>query len=322
MWEKIVNYLFYNLMNLNPATPGVELFHFIFYDFFKIIFMVTVIMGIITFLKTYIPEDKLHKLMTKNFLGSNYFFASFFGVITPFCSCSSIPIFMGLLKAGVPLGPAFSFLITSPLVNEVLIVLMFSYYGFKITISYVLAGMLIGIVGGVIISFLKLEKEVQADFLPVECKTEANLAAHWAGYKTIAERVNFSVKEVKKLLSSIYLYIFIGVVLGGVLHNYIPKEVINAVVGGKSIWAVPLAVLIGIPIYAGCSTVAPMIFSITTQGVPIGTALSLLMAISGLSLPEALILKSALKLKLLIIFFTVVGISIILIGYLFNFLYT
>ncbi len=308
-------------MQLDPATPGVKVFEFIFYDFFKLIFMVSLIMGVISFIKTYIPEDKLVKVMKKNFLGLNYFAASLFGVITPFCSCSSIPIFMGLVKAGVPLGPAFAFLVTSPLVNEVLIVLMFSYYGLKITVAYVIAGMFVGIFSGLIISKLKLENQIQDKFSPTCNSKDANLEAVKRSFHAFKDRLSFVVKEVKALLSSIYIYIFIGVTLGALIHNYVPENIIYTISGGTSIWSVPIAVLIGIPIYAGCSTVAPLIFSITQQGVPLGTSLALLMAISGLSLPEALILKSALKIKLLVIFFSLVGIGILIVGYLFNFLF-
>ncbi|MFA5878953.1 MAG: permease [Candidatus Margulisiibacteriota bacterium] len=315
MWQNTVDFLLYSVLRLNQTSAVSHIINFVIYDFFKLLFMVAIIMGIISFIKTFIPKDKLQQVMTTKTFGINYFAAALFGVITPFCSCSSIPIFMGFIRAGVPIGVAFTFLITSPLVNEVLIVLMFSFYGFWITFFYVCAGMILGIVSGFIISLLQLEDQFTDSFL-VSCDNSND--SDKMIFRNLLDRFNYTFIEVKKLLKSIYLYIFIGVFLGGILHNFVPKETLLKISGGKSFWAVPLAVLIGVPIYAGCSTVAPMIFSITSQGVPLGTSLALLMAIAGLSLPEALILKSALKLKLLLIFYGIVTVGIIIVGYLFN----
>ena len=316
-WQKTVDFLLYNLLNLNPNLPLNQVINFIISDFFKLIFMISLIMGLISFIKTFIPQAKLQQIMTTKTFGLNYLAAALFGVITPFCSCSGIPIFMGFIRAGVPIGVAFTFLITSPLVNEVLIVLMFSYYGFWITFCYVIAGMSLGIICGFVISLLQLEDQFTDSFL-VSCDTTIDLEK--IAFTTFASRLKYSFDEVIKLLRSIYLYIFVGVFLGAIIHNFVPKEALMKLTGGKSFWSIPLAVLLGVPIYAGCSTVAPLIFSISTQGVPLGTSLAFLMAVSGLSLPEALILKSALKIKLLLIFFGIVTVGIIIIGYLFNFL--
>ena len=326
MWKKFTDWFIFSLLQLPTDSFWGNFLNFLIYDFFKILSMVIVIMFIISFLRSFLTDTRLNKLLSKNVFGLNYLGASLFGAVTPFCSCSGIPIFIGIVKAGAPLGVAISFLVTSPIVNEVVLILMGTYYGWKLAAIYALAGISLGIISGLIIARLNLDGELILNSEQKKCCCEETPSETCQkeiaeiGPKTIEERLYFFLSETRRLIKDIWKFILLGVAIGGLIHNAIPKELVHKYTGGKSWWVVPSAVLLGIPLYAGCSTAAPAIFSITSQGVELGTSLALLMSISGLSLPEALILKSSMSTKLLLIFFSIVGVGIIFIGYLFNFL--
>ncbi len=323
MWKNFTDWLVFKLLKMSPLSFWGEFVNFVIYDFFKIISMVFTIMLIVSFLRSFLSEENLNKTLSKNMFGLNYLAASIFGAITPFCSCSGIPIFIGMVEAGVPLGVAISFLVTSPIVNEVVVILMGNYYGWGLATIYALSGILLGVTSGLIISHLNLDKELTLKAKQTCCSIGKN--NNCCGGKELPitimkTRLNFAWNETTRLMKDIWKFILLGVTLGGLIHNLIPQSIIHKYTGAKNWWTVPLAVLFGIPMYAGCSTVAPAIFSITSQGVELGTSLALLMSIAGLSLPEAMILKSSISIKLLLIFFSIVGAGIISIGYLFNFL--
>ena len=240
------------------------------------------------------------------------FFASVFGAISPFCSCSSVPLYIGFLKAGVPLGVAFSFLITSPLVNEIVFVLLVGTFGWKMAISYAFCGIALGVIAGLILGRFNLASDIIN--LKVNCAEETLPT-------TFKERINYSIEETKWILKRVFPFVIIGVAIGAFIHGYIPEEFITQYIKSDSVFAVPIAVLIGIPIYLGCSTMVPIVFAFTQKGIAIGTALALMMSVAGLSLPEAVLLKSVMKYRLLAIFYTVVGLGIILIGYLFDLIF-
>jgi len=254
-------------------------------------------------------------MMLKTRFGLGNLAAAVFGAVTPFCSCSSIPIFIGFLKAKVPVGIAFSFLITSPLVNEVAFVIMGGMFGWKLAALYAISGILLGVIAGMILGALKMEKNIILD-------NEGKDIEEKYLPKTFSGKLQFALTEGKKTLEKLLPYIIGGVAVGAAIHGYVPQEFFENYVGKNSILSVPIAVIIGIPIYAGCSTIVPLIFSITANGVPLGTSLAFMMAIAGLSLPEAIILKRVMKFKLLLAFFATVAVGITIIGYLFNFLGT
>jgi len=322
MWLKTVNYFVFDILKLASGSFAGDVLSFIIYDFFKILTLVFLIMTLVGYIRTYLDSEKLSGLMHKKMFGLNYLAASTLGAVTPFCSCSGIPIFIGLIKSGIPLGVAIAFLVTSPIVNEVVLVLMGNYYGWHIAAIYGISGILLGVISGIVISALKMDDQIILKKKTVCCSDGSceEESVENPVYNNQKDRLIFAVTETSELLKSITKFIFLGVFIGGFIHNLIPSDVIQTYTGGNSLLSVPIAVFIGVPIYAGCSTIAPAIFSITAQGVPLGTSLALLMSVAGLSLPEAMILKSTMSLKLLAIFFGIVSIGIIFTGYLFNYI--
>jgi len=247
--------------------------------------------------------------------GVGNFFAALFGAVTPFCSCSSIPLFFGFLKAGAPLGITFSFLITSPLINEYLVVLMIGLFGWKITALYVLSGLFIGIVSGIILGRLKLERFLVADFIG-----QANGNSDTTHYPHLFSRIQFGYNEAISIVKKIWIWILLGVGVGAFIHNYVPQETIQLLISKTGVFSVPIATLLGVPMYGSCAAIVPIAVVLFQKGIPLGTALSFMMAISALSLPEAIMLRRAMKLQLILIFFGITTAAIIFTGYVFNLL--
>ncbi|MFC1615554.1 permease [Patescibacteria group bacterium] len=312
MFQYIADLLTYDLFRLEAETRFASSVNFFVYDVLKILFLIFVVVTFISFVRTFLGSDKLKILMKKSRFGLGNLAASTFGAVTPFCSCSSIPIFIGFLKARIPVGIAFSYLITSPLVNEVAFVIMGDLFGWHLAILYAISGILLGVFAGMILGALKMDdsiilnnkKNLEEEYLP----------------KSFSGKLQFALIEGRKTLRKLFPYVLGGVGLGAIIHGYVPQEFFETYIGQHSILSVPIAVVLGIPIYAGCSALVPLIFSITANGVPLGTSLAFMMSIAGLSLPEGIILKRVMKFKLLAIFFGIVGVGIVLIGYLFNFM--
>lgn len=314
MLRLIADWLVYSLLRFGPESKLGAAVHFFIYDSIKILLLLLVMISVIGFLRTFLPQ-KTVKAWLGGRKGFAHFFASAFGAVTPFCSCSSIPIFFGILGAGVPLGVGFSFLITSPLINEYLVVLMLGFFGWKITAAYVVSGMAIGIFAGLILGRMKLERLLVSDFVP------ANSQANGEGeFKNIQARVFFGLKEAYQIIKKLWAWVLLGVAIGALIHNYVPEESIQSIVGKAGAFSVPIATLIGVPMYGSCAAIVPVAVALFQKGVPLGTALSFMMAVSALSLPEAIMLRRAMRLELIAIFFTVTTVAIITMGYIFNFL--
>ncbi len=313
MFQYIANLITHNILNLSEQSKLDIALNFFIYDSLKILFLIFIVVSIIAFVRTYFPISKVQKAASKSKFGIGNIIASLFGSVTPFCSCSSIPLFIGFIKAKVPMGIAFSFLITSPLVNEIAFVLMGELFGWTLAIIYALTGIILGVVAGMILGSLRMDDQIILNDNNKDKK-----------FKTLpqefSKKIKYSLKEGKKTFKKLFLYVLGGVAIGAIIHGYVPQDFFMNIIGKYNFLAVPVAVIIGIPIYAGCSTVVPLIFSITANGVPLGTSLAFMMSIAGLSLPEGIILKRIMRGRLLAIFFTIVGFGIILIGYLFNFL--
>ena len=316
MIKLFTDWLLFSLLNLDPTTKLSESLHFFIYDSIKIIILLFLIVAIIGFLRSYISENKIKKFIKKRKYGSANLVASLFGALTPFCSCSSIPLFLSFLEVGVTL----SFLITSPLVNEYVAVIMWAMFGWKVTVAYIITGILIGVIGGLVIGWLKLEHLIEKKICSCCGDSKCGPTKKKNTFKTLNSRIYFGIDEAVKITKQIWLWILIGVGLGAAMHGYIPEELISKVLETTGIFSVPLAVLIGIPLYANCAAIVPIAVVLFEKGFPIGTALAFMMASAALSLPEAVILKKIMKTKLIITFFTIVGISILVIGYLFNIL--
>ena len=313
MFNTFAELITYNLLALDPETSFGMSVHFFIYDVFKIMVLIFTVMTVIGFIRTYLSPQKLKNFMAKSRWGMGNLAASTFGAVTPFCNCSSIPLFLGFIKARVPLGIAFSYLITAPLVNEVAFVIMGGLFGWKLAVLYAATGIALGVIIGIIRGKLGLEKHLILEM--EDAKIHENALP-----KTFTKKLLHALRGTKLTLKKLWPYVVGGVAVGAAIHGYVPQEFFTNTIGKYEMLSVPMAVLLGVPIYAGCSAVVPVIFSITANGVPLGTSLAFMMSIAGLSLPEAVILKRVMSMKLLAIYFGVVTVGIVIIGLLFNLL--
>lgn len=313
MFQYIADTIVYDLLGLTDEIPQTAVFHFFIYDTLKILFLIFTVVTVIAFIRSFFDPAKFRQSMFKLKYGSGNLAAAAFGAVTPFCSCSSIPLFISFIESGLPPGIAFSFLITSPLVNEVAFVIMGGLFGWKLAFLYALCGITLGVIGGLFIGSLKMDNEVILKNREAR-KMENEMP------KKIKEKVRFAFNFGWWTFKRLLPYVLGGVAVGAIIHGYVPQEFFVNTIGKYKALSVPIATIIGIPVYAGCSMVVPIIFSITVSGVPLGTSLAFMMAIAGLSLPEAIILKRAMSFKLLAIFFALVAVGIVMIGYLFNLL--
>lgn len=313
--QLIANWLSYRVFGLSEYSHLGDSVNFFIYDSVKILLLLLVINYFMAILRHYLPIEKLRDfLASRKWYGVDYLLASIFGTITPFCSCSSIPLFIGFLEAGIPLGVTLSFLITSPLVNQVAVVLFVELFGWKVTILYVISAILLGIVGGFILGKLKLEKYV-ADYV-WKIKSQKNeIKTEKISYKKLA--IKFW-NEGFDLTKKITPYVLIGIAIGAAIHGFIPADFFEKYISAENLFAVPIAAIVAVPMYANAVGVIPIMQSLVEKGIPLGTAMAFMMAVVGLSLPEALILKKVMKVRLLIYFFGITTINIIIIGYLFN----
>ncbi|WP_072680345.1 permease [Arcobacter sp. LA11] len=312
-WEKFVDYLIYSLIGLDKTTHLAQSIHFFIYDTVKIFILLIGIIYLVTFLRSYFPVEKIRDYLQGKHKLLGHIFAAFFGILTPFCSCSAIPLFLGFLQARIPLGVTFSYLISAPLSDAVVIALLFSLFGYKITLLYIGCTLLIAIVAGLIIGSLDLEKEVLIDIKPSSCC--GNNTNEKNSFKN---HLNEAWEGTKDIFNKIYLYVIVGIAIGAFIHGYVPAETIAHYAGGNSWYAPLIGVVMGIPMYSSAAGMIPLIEVLTSKGMLLGTALSFMMAVVALSLPEAMILKRVMSLKLISIFFGIVGSAILLVGYIFN----
>jgi len=313
-WEKLSGDFVYEVLSLQRDTNLAEALHFFLYDTVKIFILLITIIYLVTFLRSYFPVEKAREYLEGKNKIVGHILAALFGMMTPFCSCSAIPLFLGFLQARIPLGVTFSYLISAPLSDAVVIAMMFSLFGWKIALLYVGIALLIAIVAGLIIGAMKLEKEVLIEVKPVNSCCDGTSIEQNIIKQKIAESWDYT----KDIFLKIYPYVIVGIGIGAFIHGYIPADFIGKYAGGD-VWYAPIvAVIMGIPMYSNAAGILPLIEVLTQKGMLMGTALSFMMAVVALSLPEALILKRVLSMKLISIFFFVVGTAILLIGYFFN----
>lgn len=319
MIQNFADWLVYIVFGLSSdQNIGIAL-NFFVYDSIKILlllFMISVLMGIVN---AYFPIERLRQFLTnRNMYGMQYFFASLFGAITPFCSCSSIPLFIGFVKGGIPLGVTFAFLITSPLVNEVAVAMFMGTFGMRITFIYIISGILLGSIGGFILGKMKLESGL-SDWVKQIQQNSLEESVVWKQEHTpFFQRLPVIVKDARDIVKSVLIYVVIGIGIGAFMHGYIPEGFFEEFMSKERWFAVPLSILLAVPMYANAAGVVPVIEVFVAKGIPVGTALAFMMAVVGLSLPEATLLKKVMSWKLIGIFFGVVTFFIILSGYLFN----
>uniref|UniRef100_UPI0040478CEC permease n=1 Tax=Aliarcobacter sp. TaxID=2321116 RepID=UPI0040478CEC len=303
----------FDILSIDKNSHLGEALNFFIYDTIKIFILLITIIYLVTILRSYFPIEKARDYISGKNRVVGHFLAAIFGVLTPFCSCSAIPLFLGFLQARIPLGVTFSYLISAPLSDAVVIAMLFSLFGWKIALLYVCVGLLIAIVAGLIIGAMNLEKEVLIDVKPMQFSYEEEKIEF---SKRLKESWEYTIDIFKK----IYLYVVVGVGIGAFIHGYVPTDFISAYAGGD-VWYAPIvAVIMGIPMYSNAAGILPLVEVLTSKGMLLGTALSFMMAVVALSLPEAMILKRVLSLKLISIFFGIVGVSILFTGYLFNYI--
>lgn len=297
-----------------PKNNYSDVINFFIFDSIKIAILLVAIMMAVHFIKSFFPTYKIRQILASRYRAGGHISAALLGVITPFCSCSAVPLFIGLVESGVPLGITFSYLISAPMVNEVALALLLSLFGWKIAGLYLFSGLIIAVVSGMILGQMKLEPWVE----PSVWQNNLDPNNFVEQKKTLSQRLHGAWKSTWKLYKSVFPYILIGVGLGAFIHGYAPEDLLTQLAGKSNYWAVPLAVLVGVPLYSNAAGTIPVIQSLISKGLPLGTALAFMMSITALSLPEMIILKKVMKPKLLILYFGIVTLGIIFTGYLFN----
>ncbi|MGB9696535.1 MAG: permease [Ignavibacteria bacterium] len=307
-----------NIFGLSSIEDGyARAIEFFIYEVPKVLLLLTLIVFVIGIIRTFFSPEKTKTVLEKKspFLGN--VFASIFGIFTPFCSCSAVPLFIGFVEGGIPLGVTLSFLIAAPMINEIAVVLLFGLFGWKTALIYVLTGLFIAITSGFIIGKLKLEKFVESWVYEIksgEKQSEEDKI-------TFNERIESGYVAVKDIVSRVWIYIVIGIGIGALGHGYVPEDFMAGLMGKSVWWSVPLSVLIGIPLYSNAAGIIPIVQVLLEKGASLGTSLAFMMSVIGLSLPEAVILKKVLRLPLLFIFSGIVGSGIIIVGYIFNLIF-
>lgn len=312
MFKPIADYLVFDLFSLTPGTHLGEALNFFIYDTLKIFFLLTVIIYAVAIIRSWFPPERTKRILShkREYVGN--VMAALLGIVTPFCSCSAVPLFIGFVESGVPLGVTFSFLVSSPMVNEVALVMLWGMFGWKIAFIYIGTGLLVAIVSGIVIGRLKMEKYVQDYVWEMRVGNGEVVEQSWP------ERFAYAREYTLGLLKKIWPYVVIGIGIGGFIHGYVPQDFLVRWAGRDNPFAVPVAVALGVPLYANAAGVIPIVQALTAKGMAIGTVLSFMMAVTALSLPEAIILKNVLKNRLLGVFFGTVTVAIVIVGYLFN----
>lgn len=307
-----------NFIHVNTAFLDSEHYNgavnFFFYDTMKIFLMLSVIIFIVSAIRSFFPPERTKKLLgegkARGFLGN--VFAALLGIVTPFCSCSAVPVFIGFVEAGIPLGVTFSFLISSPMVNEIALVMLWGLFGWKIALLYIATGVTVAIISGIIIGKLNMEKYVEEYVFNVKMGSVEIDKLTWK------QRFIDAAIYVKDILKKIWIYVVIGIAIGGIMHGWAPEGWLAQYAGKNNPFAVFVAVLVGIPLYSNAAGTIPIVKELTRLGMPMGTALAFMMSVTALSLPEMIILRKVLKPRLLAVFVGIMAVTIIIIGYMFN----
>ena len=312
MLKQSADYITFELLCLIPGTRSGEALDFFLYDTAKIFLLLATIIFVVAVIRTSFPPEKTKRILShkREYVGN--VLAAMLGIVTPFCSCSAVPLFIGFVESGVPLGVTFSFLISSPMVNEIALIMLWGLFGWKIALIYIGSGLLVAIVAGIIIGRLKMEKYVQ-DYV-----WEMQVGNAEIVQLNFREKLDYARGYTVELLRKIWPYVVVGVGLGALIHGYVPADFLARWAGRDNPFAVPVAVALGVPLYSNAAGVIPVVHALMEKGMAIGTVLAFMMAVTALSLPEAIILKNVLKNQLLAVFFGTVAVAIICVGYLFN----
>lgn len=306
----------FRLLHLAPKTHLGEAVAFFFYDVPKVLLLLTLIVFVVTFLQTFVSPLKVRDTLSRHHEGLGNALASLLGIVTPFCSCSAVPLFIGFLRAGVPLGVTFSFLVSAPMVNEVALGMLFALFGWKVALLYAGTGVGIAFVSGLVLGRLHMESHLEG--WVQDALKAPSLAEIEEERPTLPDRITASIQGVKDIVGKVWPYILGGIGVGALIHGYVPQAILAGLLGRNTWYSVPLAVLIGIPLYSNAAGVVPIVEALLGKGAALGSTLAFMMAVIGLSLPETVILRRVLRPRLIAAFVGVVAIGILLVGYLFN----
>jgi len=307
------DWLTFDVFGLSRTGKAGLALNFFFFDVPKVLILLAVVIFAVAIIRSFFPPEKTRKMLSHSKLYVGNVAAALLGIVTPFCSCSAVPLFIGFVESGVPLGVTFSFLVASPMINEVAIILLFGMFGWKITALYIVSGLFIAITSGIIIGKLGLESWVEEYVYKIRMGEAGELPE-----QTWAEKLRYAVDYVKEIVGKVWPYVVVGIGIGAVMHGYIPDDFLVQYASPNNPFAVPIAVLVGVPLYSNAAGVIPLVSVLTEKGMAMGTVLAFMMAVVGLSLPEAIILRKVLKPKLIAVYFGVNAVGIVVIGYLFN----
>lgn len=308
--------LTYDLLGLDANSHLGTSVNFFLYDVPKILLLLSGMIFLITVLQTFMNPERVRELVNKRGEGIGNVFAALFGALTPFCSCSSVPLFIGFVEAGIPLGITFSFLVTSPIMNEVAFVLLLGLFGWKVALLYLASGISIGVISGIILGRMKLERYVEG--FVYEIKVKGNRPRGLDEQLTWAERFERALENTRDIVGKVWLFVMIGIAIGAVIHGFVPEDALTGIMGKGAWWSVPISALLGIPLYSNAAGIIPIVSALLDKGAALGTVLAFMMSVVALSLPEMIILRRVLKPRLIVIFVGVVAASIVITGYLFN----
>ncbi len=314
MLQEFARSMVYSVFGMQRGTRLADALEFFIYDIIKIFLLLSVIIFIVSIIRSYFPPEKTKRILShkREFIGN--ILAALLGIVTPFCSCSAVPLFIGFVEAGVPLGVTFSFLISSPMVNEVAVVLLWGLFGWKIAVIYMSAGLSVAIIAGFIIGKLKLEKWVEEYVYKIQSLGAAISEIE----QTFKDRLVYARSNTVEILQKVWLYVIIAIGIGGFIHSYAPDDFLSRYAGNGNPFAVPVAVAIGVPLYSNAAGAIPIVYALMEKGMSMGTVLAFMMAVTALSLPEMIILRKVIKIPLLVVFVSILTVTIIGVGYLFN----
>ena len=312
--QPVTDWLIDTVLGLTKGTHLTEALRFFVFELPKVLLLLTLIIFFVGIIRSYFSPERTRKILEGKSHFTGNVLASLLGIVTPFCSCSAIPLFLGFVESGVPLGVTFSFLIASPMINEVAVILLFGMFGWKTALIYVITGLVIAVSAGYIIGRLKLEHWV-ADWV---YQSKMGIADEGEEKQKLSDRIRFGYDAVKEIVGKVWVYVAIGIAVGAGVHGYVPQDFMAALMGKSAWYSVPISVLIGVPLYSNAAGIIPIVSVLIEKGASLGTSLAFMMAVIGLSLPEMIILKKVLKLPLIFTFIGIVATGIMMVGFLFN----
>lgn len=318
LWQQLqplADWLTYTLIGLQPDTRLGESVNFFLYDVPKILLLLTGMIFLVTLVRSFFSPERTRAALGGRREGVGNVLAAGLGVLTPFCSCSAVPLFIGFVESGIPLGVTFSFLIATPVVNEVALAMLFGLFGWQIAGLYLVTGLMIAIIGGIVIGRLRPERYVEEFVWQIQVGQQAGLAAH---KPTWDDRIREAGRSTKEIVGKVWPYVVVGIAIGAGIHGYVPEAFLADIMGKSTWWSVPAAVILGVPLYSNAAGVIPIVYALMEKGAALGTVLAFMMSVVALSLPEILILKRVIKMRLIVLFIGIVALAIIFTGYLFN----